>query len=117
MIGKSKAAEKGTGGKKTTAQALMEAGLRPEIPREFVRKEILARIRQYREEGLDEEAILQGLYPRTILNFETLESLTSALIAGNNVLLFGPPGSGKTNLAKDVWNLFQLLPYLPASQS
>jgi len=112
VIGKSRSTEKATGGKadksgiKTTAQALMEAGLEPETPREFVRKEVLARIRRSRQEGLDEEVILQNLFPNTILNFETLETLTSALIAGNNVLLFGPPGSGKTNLAKDVWDLF-----------
>ena len=49
---------------------------------------------------------IQSLYPNTILDFESLEMLTAALVAGNNVLLFGPPGSGKTNLAKDIWELF-----------
>jgi MoxR-like ATPase len=78
----------------------------PELPKEFLRRQLKLRIQNLREKGLSEEDIQQGLYPKTILESATHEALTAALVAGNNVLLFGPPGSGKTNLAKDIWNLF-----------
>lgn len=90
-----------------TAQSLLDEGLSPELPREFIRKEVQRRIRYYREKGYSEESILQSLYPNTIVEFETLESLTTALLSGTHTLFFGPPGSGKTNLAKDIWNLFK----------
>lgn len=91
---------------KETGESLIQKGIKPELPREFLRRQLKSKIEALRERGLSEEDIQQGLYPKTILEFATHEALTAALVAGNNVLLFGPPGSGKTNLAKDIWNLF-----------
>lgn len=91
---------------KETGESLIQKGIKPELPREFLRRQLKSKIETLRERGLSEEDIQQGLYPKTILEFATHEALTAALVAGNNVLLFGPPGSGKTNLAKDIWNLF-----------
>jgi Mg-chelatase subunit ChlI len=92
--------------KMENGQALIDREIKPELPREFLRKQLQARIGALRSKGHKDEEILQALYPNTILDFHTHEALTAALVAGNNVLLFGPPGSGKTNLAKDIWNLF-----------
>jgi len=91
---------------KENGQSLIEKEIKPELPKDSLRKELQSKIEILREKGLSDEDILQTLYPNTILDTETLEALTAALIAGNNVLLFGPPGSGKTNLAKDIWELF-----------
>ncbi|UCG69275.1 MAG: ATP-binding protein [Thermoplasmata archaeon] len=92
--------------KKESGQTLIENSVEPELPKDFLRKQLQARIGMLREKGMEDDDILQNLYPNTILDTHTLESLNAALIAGNNVLLFGPPGSGKTNLAKDIWELF-----------
>jgi Mg-chelatase subunit ChlI len=94
------------GKNKENGESLIQKGVNPELPRVFLRKQLQIKIQAMREKGLGEEDILQALYPNTILDFHTQEALTAALIAGNNVLLFGPPGSGKTNLAKDIWSLF-----------
>lgn len=94
------------GNKNRTSEMLAEKGIKPELPKEFIRRRLESKITLLRESGLSNEELLQSLYPKTILDYETLEALTAALIAGNNVLLFGPPGSGKTNLAKDIWELF-----------
>lgn len=89
-----------------TAQALLDKGHKPQLPLEKLHNAIVSRLSKLRERGLDEPAVLQALFPTTILDFETLQIVVSTLLAGNHMVLFGPPGSGKTNLAKDIWQLF-----------
>ncbi|UCE36254.1 MAG: ATP-binding protein [Thermoplasmata archaeon] len=98
--------------KKDNGQTLIESEVKPELPKDFLRHQLQSRIEMLREKGLEDPEILQNLYPNTILDTGTLEALTAALIAGNNVLLFGPPGSGKTNLAKDIWEMFPKRNYI-----
>lgn len=89
-----------------TARFLLDKGLRPERPGERLRDAILARLAESERAGATRAEALQELYPSTLLDDEVLERVTAALVSGSNVLLLGPPGSGKTSLAKDIWNLF-----------
>jgi hypothetical protein len=70
-----------------------------------MRNHIRQRLAADKDKGVEYETSLQSLFPHSILDVEVLESLVTALIAGNHVLNFGPSGSGKTILAKDVLNL------------
>lgn len=89
-----------------TAQFVLDEKLRPRLPREVLRDELVARLEELRAKGYSESDAIQALFPRTILDDEALEVLASALLAGSNVLILGPPGSGKTSLAKDIWEAF-----------
>ncbi len=51
---------------------------------------------------------LAELFPRTVLDQATAESLLIALLMGRDLLLYGPPGSGKSNVAKDIIALGEL---------
>ncbi|MCI4329757.1 MAG: sigma 54-interacting transcriptional regulator, partial [Thermoplasmata archaeon] len=93
-------------GTKSTALQLKERGALVESPSERLRAEILRRIDASRKQGLSREEAAAALFPRTVLPTETYEDLTTALVAGSHVLFFGPSGAGKTNLAKEVWELF-----------
>lgn len=89
-----------------TAQSLLQQGLRPRLPAERLRDAILERLKTVEASGATRAEAVQELYPNALLDDDVLESVTAALISGTNLLLIGPPGSGKTNLAKDIWNLY-----------
>lgn len=90
----------------TTAKALRDQGVRPQRPTERLRDAIRQRYDALRKTGTSESDALQSLFPNTILDGSTLRRVSAALLAGSNLLLLGPPGSGKTNLAKDIWELY-----------
>ena len=89
-----------------TAESLLKSGARPRLPSERMRDAVLERLRALEAQGATRQEAIQELYPNTMLDDDVLESVTAALLSGTNLLLIGPPGSGKTNLAKDVWALY-----------
>lgn len=91
---------------RSTAKDLIAQHLTPVLPTRRLRDALYARFDEGRKKGMTEGEALQTLFPNTILDTETLRRVTAALLAGSNVLLLGPPGSGKTNLAKDIWDMY-----------
>jgi Mg-chelatase subunit ChlI len=91
----------------TTAAELVEQGIEPRGAAERLRDAMLDELRRLQdEEGLDRQGALERLFPETVLEDRTLDVLVTSLLSGSNVLVLGPPGSGKTTLAKAVWDVF-----------
>ena len=63
-------------------------------------------------EMLDEDALRQG-FAGLVVPDHYFKKLLPAINAGRTVLLFGPPGNGKTTLATRIANLFRDVIYIP----
>ncbi|MBI5066207.1 hypothetical protein HZA97_08280 [Candidatus Woesearchaeota archaeon] len=59
-----------------------------------------------REDTVKKQVLLD-FFPRTSLPYETAEDIVLGLLLGKDMILFGPPGSGKTNCANDIIYLAQ----------
>ena len=95
-----------TPGTRSTAAALRSARVDVASPAERFRAEILRLLDGFRRKGLDREAAVRALFPKTVLPESTDEDVITALVSGAHLLFFGPSGAGKTSLAKDLWSLF-----------
>src|SRR5688500_13190610 len=91
---------------RSSAQDLVNQRLRPQKPSEILREAVRRKYDEARKTGASEEEAMQALFPSTILDAPTLRRVAAALLSGANLLFLGPPGSGKTTLAKDVWDLY-----------
>lgn len=89
-----------------TAETLVKSGARPRLPSERVRDAVLERLRASEAQGMTRAEAIQELFPDTLLDDGVLESVVAALLSGTHLLLIGPPGSGKTSLAKNIQELF-----------
>lgn len=89
-----------------TAESLVKSGARPRLPSERLRDAVLERLRASEAQGMTRIEAIQALFPDTLLDDAVLESVVAALLSGTHLLLIGPPGSGKTSLAKNVQELF-----------
>lgn len=89
-----------------TADSLIASGARPRLPTERLRDAVLERLRAVEAKGATRAESIGELFPETVLDDDILESVVAALLSGTNLLLIGPPGSGKTSLAKDIWDLY-----------
>jgi MoxR-like ATPase len=93
-------------GTRATAADLKASGARIESPSDRFRAEILRLLEGLRAKGLSRQGAVGALFPRTVLPQATYDDVVAALVSGAHVLFFGPSGAGKTNLAKDLWDLF-----------
>ncbi len=93
-------------GTRATAADLKAAHAPVDSPAYRFRTEVLRRLEEFRQKGLDRVEAVRALFPRTILPDPTYEDLVAGIIAGSHLLFFGPSGAGKTSLAKDLWGLF-----------
>lgn len=92
--------------KETHAGELVETGLVPETPGERLARRITQHLAEAREAERPREEAMQTLFPNTVLELDTLEPLVAGMLSGSHLLLLGPPGAGKTSLAKEVWDFF-----------
>ncbi len=90
----------------STAAELLDSGLRPQRATERLRGEVMTRLARARDEGLSREEALAELLPGVVLEHEAMERVAAALVSGAHALFLGPPGSGKTTLAKAIWDLY-----------
>jgi MoxR-like ATPase len=85
---------------------LRESGYEPRTAQESLARDILSSLEAYRKKGYSKEESMALLFRKTIVDSEVLESLISALVGGSHILFFGPSGTGKTSLAKELWEVF-----------
>lgn len=89
----------------STARDLVQANLEPERASDRLRRAILARLGELKQQGMATDEALEALLPGVVLEKETLDVLISGLLAGGHALILGPSGTGKTLLAKALWDL------------
>ncbi|MGA1822173.1 MAG: ATP-binding protein [Thermoplasmatota archaeon] len=85
---------------------LRDSGYMPKTAQESLAEEILESLNAFRKKGYSKDESMALLFKKTIVDTEVLESLISALVGGSHILFFGPSGTGKTSLAKELWEIF-----------
>lgn len=61
-----------------------------------------------KEEDTIKDEVLANFFPTTALEAERTERVLLALVMCKDVIFYGPPGGGKSNLARDIIKLAQL---------
>lgn len=75
--------------------------------KEVVEVSSLGQLEPHDLEKTVREEVLLSFFPRTVLEIENSEQVIKGLLIGHDMVLYGPPGSGKSSLARDITNIFK----------
>ncbi len=88
------------------AASLRDSGYMPRTAQEALGKRILEELNSLGSKGYSRKEAVALLFRNVVLDPEVLDTFIAALIGGSHILLFGPSGTGKTSLAKELWAFF-----------
>ena len=80
------------------------------IPLKAAKELQLSSLGQLEPHDLEEtvrEEVLLTFFPRTVLEKGKSEEVIKTLLMGHDLVLYGPPGSGKSSLARDITDIFK----------
>lgn len=94
-----------------TAKDMIDAGIPAMTSKEKLQATLIHELDNLRGQyGITTETF-ERLYPGSIAPVTTAVKVTRSLIAGIDLIIFGPPGSGKTRMVNDIISMYPKLAY------